>query len=45
MLRPRLLYSDAGEHMAGGCMFVNGRLDEASTFQDEAVLLALRIGA
>ena len=33
VLQPRLLCSDAGVHMAGGCMFVNGVLDEASTFK------------
>ena len=33
VVQPRMLYSDAGGHMAGGCMIVNKQVLEDSVFQ------------
>ena len=33
MVQPRMLYSDAGGHMAGGCMIINKEVMEDSVFQ------------
>ena len=33
MVQPRMLYSDAGGHRAGGCMVINKEVMEVSVFQ------------